>query len=338
MTRSHEAESPPQIVGASTRRIVSRRSLARRFWRIVQIGHADERAPKSMPGYFADRYAHALASPPSEVEWRSLSKRARWRLETDFEQMVGSRARPTAHLQGWVPNPVCPTEVGDLYQDLRRRWAAHCYANGLPASVAELLNAASMTWSDVFAASVFFPQPPVFLGVNYWDKLSEEARSVVVDTFGPSAPIDFFCFILQVHETVHGAQTGEPLLNEIVQAALWMDFLDANELWVFQVAANGDPLVREHEIVRSHPEIASRARAAAFDTAVMIDRLAPTDAYALCCATANQFNRGTLRYSEYLTRISEILGRADDSEWLDSQLKGGDAASRLRLNRMFQTA
>jgi hypothetical protein len=173
-----------------------------------------------------------------------------------------------------------------------------------------------MTWADVFAGSVFFPRPPVFLGATFWDQLSDKARRSLVNEYGPSAPIDFFCFILQVHETVHTAQVGEPLLNEVVQAALWIDFLDAHDLWAFQTGADGAPLVREHHLVRDHSTLAASALAAGLDTAVMVDGIAPTDAYVNCCAAAARFDRGLMRYAEYLDLTSKILLHADDIEWL----------------------
>jgi hypothetical protein len=269
-----------------------------------------------MPGYFADRYAFALRAslkrlkrPPSPA----LPRRATSRSRDDY---LDHYLLPTAGLDGWRPILHAPTGVGDFYGELCALWCAHCRRLELPTDVAYLPDARVLTWRQIFDASVFYPRPPVFRGATYWDTLSEERRRHILRVFGKGAPVEFYCFMQQVHETIHAVQKGEPLLNEIVQAALWIEFLDTSRLWDFQRRSDGSGMVREENVVRRHDRLAELAVRAGLDTAMLVDAIAPTDAYLLCCTVANLFDRRQITYATYLSLVSDLLVRADDPDWL----------------------
>jgi hypothetical protein len=160
--------------------------------------------------------------------------------------------------------------------------------------------------------SVFYPGPPVFRGATFIDALSETAAGDVLTQVGPDGVVDFFCFMLQVHETVHRHQTGEPLLNEVVQAALWSKFLSEESMWSFQRDTRGS-LVREAALAAHFPLLADAAAAARLDTAEMITAIAVDNTYFACCLLACRFDTGSLRYSDYLARLSQLLTHRWDS-------------------------
>ncbi len=154
--------------------------------------------------------------------------------------------------------------------------------------------------------SVFYPGPPVFRGANYLDALADNEARALLDEVGEHGAIDFFCLMLQIHEHVHRVQTGEPLLNEVVQAALWSCFLEGESLLRYQRGPSGS-LIREMPVIERHPGLVSAAVTAGLDTARMVDRMAGPSAYDACCLLANRFDAGQLRYADYLRCVTDAL-------------------------------
>jgi len=310
--------SDTPIRSRSTQRIMSRRLTAAWWWNLhAPKFHHDRWLPRSIPGYFIDRYAFWLAKPIERFGYRprppKFNRRALGRTRDEYLRRY---LLPSTALGGWMPIPSMATGVGDLYDELRSLWLAQCYRVGLVGSVTRIPDVRELTWRDIFDASVFYPRPPVFRGATYWDRLPDERRRRLIATYGSGAPVDFYCFMQQVHETVHAAQTGEPLLNEIVQAAIWTRFLDANSLWAFQTRSDGTAMIREYHVIRQHNHLLEQAVAAKLDTAVLLDRLAPTDAYELCCTAASVFEHSKINYARYLDVVCIILTRANDPAWL----------------------
>jgi len=110
----------------------------------------------------------------------------------------------------------------------------------------------------------------------------------------------------QVHERVHQFQTGEPLLNEVVQAAIWSRFLTEESLWAYQRDTRRE-LVREMTVVNEFPELFDAALASGLDTAAMMADLGVGTAYFACCLLANRFDAGLLRYDQYLQQLLGLL-------------------------------
>jgi len=312
--------------------IVSRRASAAAQWRVAVAGCGapDAVVPHDAPSYFIDRFAFALASraarhpgavaPGFDVEAALRARGAELR----------ARQAPSEAAGAWVADLDAPVRPGWLWADLRGRWSAFCARHGLPRVAGTLDDLRDATWGDLFARTVFRPRPPVFVGPQYLERLDAADRRSIAD-----GGIDFFAVMTQVHETLHAAQTGEPLLNEVVQAACWMRFLDEEELWRFQRnSRTREELPRESAVVRAHPELFAHAVAAGLDTARLVDaRLAPS-AYHLACSWANAFDRGALRYADYLGGIASLLSRGDDEPWVRAQVDDVRAAlTSLRTGR-----
>ena len=166
-----------------------------------------------------------------------------------------------------------PTSLSPFYGHLRRMWSDFAQAKALPTELLDIPDAKHWTWLDVFNDSVFYPRRPAIPGPIFADLIDEDDRKVARDQFGDRWAIDFYCFLQQVHESIHRAQTGEPLLNELVQASLWIAFLDRYpELWVLQRnTRTGACAVREIATVTSNPWLADSAVASGLDTARLVD-------------------------------------------------------------------
>jgi len=126
-----------------------------------------------------------------------------------------------------------------------------------------------------------------------------------------------------VHERVHRCQTGEPLLNEVIQAAIWARFLSEEGLWGFQRDSDRT-LVREIRIVREFPELFVSALECRLDTAKMTASFAAKNAYFAFCLLANRFDAGFISYDKYLNHLAKLLRIREDKRALE-------AATRLLL-------
>ena len=259
-------------------------------------------------------------------------------MHSDRTRLLSSFCVPTQTLCGWQPKPEQPTGLTEFYWQLRARWAAFAADVGLPREVSDLMDATECTWEEVFAQTVFYPRGPAIPGATFHDLISDLDRQTIRCDYGPHAPIDFYCFIQQVHETVHMTQTGEPLLNEIVQASLWIEFLDRNpDLWTFQRnSKTGRSAVREISLVRKLPGLWEDAINADLDTAAMIENRYAPGTYFMLCLWANRFDAKLVRYTGYLSGVARTMTGCHDEEqisWLASRLLRARTAKRLqRLN------
>ena len=270
-----------------------------------------------MPTYFIDRFAFASMRRPRGIDTRSVASFASTEVH-DRDAFLRQCVVPCSALGGWIPDPATPTEVGAFYSHLRELWRGFAGAMKLPERIHVLTDARDSTWRNVFDESVFVPRGPAIPGAIFFDAIAEGDRRHVVATFGREAVADFYCFMLQVHESLHFVQVGEPLFNEMVQASTWITFLDKYpDLWRFQRNSETKrSCVREEPLVRRHPHLAEVALQRGLDTASTVDELAGEGAYFVCCAWANRFDSGRLRYAEYVRAISDVLDLSTSSpDW-----------------------
>lgn len=288
-----------------------------------------------MPGYFADRYAFGLLRSPRDIGRVAVPRLT----EADVAARSETLRRacvPVRSLSGWRADADEATRLSPFYGEIRDQWREFSREIGLPRGVADLSDARAETWREVFDRSVFYPRPPAITGPSYFERLSVTERELIRARFGTRSPIDFFCLMQQVHETVHLHQTGEPLLNEVVQAGLWIAFLERSGLTSFQrTSTTGGWLVREAAVVRDHPWIVPTAVDANLDTARLIDHIGTGATYFACCAWAHRFDRGDFRYSDYLDGLNAILSRRG-SKWSGAQIRRllrSPASSAINLQR-----
>jgi hypothetical protein len=290
----------------TARSITVRRGRARRMWRSVRAKarRHDVLVAPTLPDYFVDRYAMQL-HPAVVCPRRPLSLPST--AGSDRCGFLASVVRPARRLDGWTPEPRGPTGVGDFYATLVDAWAAFCNSEGLPNGLANLPDASGARWADVLNDTVHYPGPPVFMGATYVDALDAAAASDCLALVGTQGAIDFYCFMLQVHEGIHRYQIGEPLLNEVVTACIWSHFLDLSGLMGFQ-ADKSRSLIREARVVERRDWLFDAAIRSELDAACAIDSHLGGTSYFDCCALAFNFDRGRLSYRGYLDSLDELLG------------------------------
>lgn len=293
-----------------TNLIVAEREQVMEAWQAAAAEAAafDARYPASAPGCFLDRYGFARLRSGSEITRVEVPRYTRHDFD-ERERRLDRFMVPAAAMGGWVPVAGEESGVGPFYEDLRERWAVYASGIGLPRSSGEIANAAELTWREVFDGSVFYPAGPAIPGATFMDTIDDANRRLVLRAWGPRGPVDFFCLMHQVHENLHKCQVGEPLLNEVVQAAIWVGFLDANpELWAFQVASDGGAsAVRELPLVRRMDSLVEAAVLAGLDTAQILEASWAPGTYFLTCLLANRFDGRQVRYNTYLNLLGHVL-------------------------------
>jgi hypothetical protein len=293
-----------------TNLIVAEREQVKEVWQAAaaEATALDAKYPASAPGYFLDRYGFARLRSGSEITRTEAPRYTRHDFD-ERERRLDRFMVPAAAIGGWVPVAAEESGVGPFYEDLRKRWAVYASGIGLPRSLGEIANAAELTWREIFDDSVFYPAGPAIPGATFMDTIDDANRRQVLRTWGPKGPVDFFCLMHQVHENLHKFQTGEPLLNEVVQAAVWVGFLDANpDLWAFQIASDGGAsAVRELRLVRRLDSLVEAAVRAGLDTARMVEAWWAPGTYFLTCLLANRFDGRQVRYNTYLNMLGLVL-------------------------------
>jgi len=114
-------------------------------------------------------------------------------------------------------------------------WQGHLARNGidLPSETIDWYFSVSLL--DVYRKSVFYPRFPVLWGPNYFGRIADQDRDYILKSYGESAVWNFYFLMMVCHEQSHLMQKGEPILNEIAHAILWIDFVLEQGLRPFQV-------------------------------------------------------------------------------------------------------
>lgn len=302
-----------------------RTQVARDWARSMRpLARHDARIPARLPGYFSDRFAFMAAHRgASSVKYEEAPGFDAESILGSYLETVRATLRPTHSLNGWTAELHLQADLTDFYETLLRRWNEFAVGLSLPSALTRLESRGRLTWHDIFTRSIFFPRPPVISGPNFFDRLDNSDRKAARRRFGENAPIDFFCFMQHVHETVHAEQTGEPLLNEVVQAALWVTFLnDASDLWCLQRnSATGRGCIAEAFVVDAHPTLVQWAVRAGLDAYRLVTANAAPGAYNLLCLWAHAMDRRRIRYREYLEGVRMALSRMTDVAWVWSTTK-----------------
>jgi hypothetical protein len=267
--------------------------------------------PGQLPGYFADRLAAAVLAGRTDLaeDWVSAHHAGWPRTTAEYEQRLQQCWVPTLSLDGWIPTDAEPPRDSALSSWLRDRWRIYVANQRLPAQLADVEALDGKTWASLSERSVFYPLTPALPGANYFDALADADRTESIRRFGPTVPINFFCFMLQVHENAHLHQVGEPLLNEVLQAAMWVGFLDAEDLWCLQRnSETARSCCLELELIRDHPGLLELTTISV-DSAVSFSRAWSFERYVELCAWSHCFDLSALRYSEYLRGVGHLLAR-----------------------------
>lgn len=286
------------------------RDLARSIWRenAGDLQNVRLTGPQDLPGYFVDRFAYLIAREgPGAGTAAITSHQSAWpTTRSQFDEIVANNWMPARSLSGWVPSDADPPEVTQFGSWLREEWSCYVRELDLESGIGELPNVEGTSWAQVAAESVFFPLKPAILGANYFDLLAEPDRRSAERKHGEKAGTDFFLFMLLVHETVHRHQTGEPLLNEIAQAALWLGFVESRDLRCFQFnSETGASCSMEHDLISTCGMLREIPKISA-DTASAYSTIFGDEFYSIFCRWGMCFDRGLVRYRTYLDGIGRL--------------------------------
>jgi hypothetical protein len=228
-------------LGDYQRNIHQFREEAADRWRDSCFAFDNEKAfgAEAPPSFFIDKYsfriwlAHttstdgtALVSVP-ETDFSQLFAAYD---ETVRQSVVGSKLLGTN-----APAVDEPVVRSTFLDDQFGAWQSHLACNGidLPSDVIDWYF--SVPLLEVYCNSVFYPRFPVLWGPNYFGKISDQDREHILQTYGEGAVWDFYFLMMVCHEQSHLMQKGEPILNEIAHAILWIDFVLEQGLKPFQV-------------------------------------------------------------------------------------------------------
>ena len=287
------------------------RSAARQEWRRTfdKVRCEPASFSREIPTFFLDRYAYRIFESLSADEPTRVSVP-----DYDVEEALGVwESRVKSSVVGLPAYGIDPPILDDLVpvtpflEELFAMWRSHLNEVGvlLPGA---FLPPTGLSWRMLFKASVHFPSPPVINGPVYFERLSQRQQQEILRRRGPSAPLDFYIFLLQTHEESHMYQAGEPLLCELTHAWLWCDFLTAKGLWIFQrnedtgIICNLEAGWLRH-LSWTHKEV----RAMYLDTAKAVTQILGAATYEQACRLAARLDSRRMSYQRYLYEVTTLL-------------------------------
>lgn len=189
--------------------------------------------------FFIDKYSFrswvAQEVPATKLDLTSVP-------ETDFSALFGSYDETVR--QSVVGSKILGTKAPIVDEPVVRSaflddqfgaWQAHLSCNGIDLPSETIDWYFSVPLLEVYRNSVFYPRFPVLWGPNYFGRIADQDREHIIQTYGESAVWDFYFLMMVCHEQSHLMQKGEPILNEIAHAILWVDYVLEQGLKPFQV-------------------------------------------------------------------------------------------------------
>lgn len=228
-------------LGDYQRNIHQFREDANKQWRNNCSVFADNKGfgVEAPPPFFIDKYsfrrwiAHATSTEATElvsVPETDFSKLFVAYDETVRQSVVGSKILGTE-----APAVDEPITRSSFLDDQFGAWRSHLARNGIDLSDDVIDWYFSVPLLEVYRNSVFYPRFPVLWGPNYFGRIADQDRTHILETYGDGAVWDFYFLMMVCHEQSHLMQKGEPILNEIAHAILWIDFVLEQDLKPFQV-------------------------------------------------------------------------------------------------------
>ena len=267
------------------------------------MGEVDPGVPRSLPGYFVDRFAFEVATSGEVHDFDFSPDQAQ-----SFNSLLPEHWIPAHSIDRWTPPVNEPAVLSAFYDDLLLWWERFVAHHAIQWLGPRFNSVRGQTWEEQARASVFFPRMPAIPGAHFFDKIAEKDRGFCIARFGQNSPIDFFAFMLQVHEGIHAHQLGEPLVNELIQAVIWTKFLDFAGLWCFQRnSATGASTVLEVNFVRHVQGLWPSIVAHGQDSAEVIARFRTGSVYIDLCAHGHELMHSAMTYSAYLRGAAAYL-------------------------------
>ncbi len=195
--------------------------------------------PEVAPPFFIDKYSFrswlAEVIPTTKLEFTNIP-------EIDFSSLFVSHDETVR--QSVVGSKILNTKAPSVDEPVQRSvfldeqfgaWQRHLLRNGIALPSESVDWYFSVPLLEVYRNSVFYPRFPVLWGPNYFGRISDQDRDHILKTYGEGAVWDFYFLMMVCHEQSHLLQKGEPILNEIAHAILWIDFVLEQGLKPFQV-------------------------------------------------------------------------------------------------------
>lgn len=189
--------------------------------------------------FFIDKYSFRRWlkhwDPATQMEFTGIP-------ETDFLSLFGSYNETVR--QSVVGSKILGTNAPSVDEPVTRSmflddqfgaWQSHLSRNGIELSSSVIDWYFSVPLLEVYRNSVFYPRFPVLWGPNYFGRIADQDQEHILRTYGKGAVWDFYFLMMVCHEQSHLLQKGEPILNEIAHAILWIDFVLESGLRPFQV-------------------------------------------------------------------------------------------------------
>jgi hypothetical protein len=175
-------------------------------------------------------------------------------------------------------------------------------------------------WFEYFQNSCLFPKRPAMWGPTYFYKLSLSQQNFLIDNYGVQGIMDFFIFMLQVHEESHIYQKGEPMLSEFLHSWIWCKFIKEAELEIFQINAETSFSCNiEREWTTRINFTKSDVKKLFQDTYLgSTSYFTNSIAYTNICYTAFMFDSKKINYSTYLDTITTIFINRNLPQWHDN--------------------
>jgi hypothetical protein len=221
--------------------ILQWRNEAIRAWNEnCQVYSEQERfSSKVPPPFFIDKYSFRSwvvhVTPTVKQEFVCVP-------ETDFFKLFGSYDDAVRHsvagskILGTNATSVDDSVIRSTFLDAQFvAWQAHLSRNGIDLPSETIDWYFSVPLLEVYRNSVFYPRFPVLWGPNYFGRIADQDREHILQTYGEGAVWDFYFLMMVCHEQSHLMRKGEPILNEIAHAILWINFILEQGLKPFQV-------------------------------------------------------------------------------------------------------
>lgn len=290
------------------RRLDDFRALAKERWTLAtaRLETPLGAIPPDLPGFLVDRYAFRLFIAAGTGEQVSVPDYDLQQAADAWEQLVQTSLVGEPSLGISAPRMDDDVPARPFLHGLFERWRTYLCDCGIDFGGAFVPTTG--TWRSLLQRSALYPRPPVLVGPNYFSRLSPRQREHILNTYGDHSVVDFYIFLLQVHEESHLLQTGEPLMCEVTHAWLWCDFLTREDLWLFQRNDDtGAACNVESEWLPALRWSTEHARAMFADTRAGVTLLLDRASYYEACRLGSLLDSRALKYREYLAAVTLFL-------------------------------
>lgn len=232
---------PNLFLGNYQQNVRAYRDIATQLWHGECQKHIGGKRfnPEVPPQFFIDKYGFRSwfteVVPGTKSELTSIPEIDFSSLFVSYDETVRRSVVGSKILSTKAPSVDEPVYRSVFLNEQFGAWQRHLLRNGIDLPSESVDWYFSVPLLEVYRNSVFYPRIPVLWGPNYFGRISDQDRDYILKTHGEGAVWDFYFLMMVCHEQSHLLQKGEPILNEIAHAILWIDFVLEQKLRPFQV-------------------------------------------------------------------------------------------------------